>query len=87
MSTSTITIQSTASRRLGAQLDLDAVSFREKFNREPIGYSHNLSGLDLFKLDLLRSLAEKMDAHPKDCFMAEREDGGEPHSSPFRTFP
>jgi hypothetical protein len=42
--------------------------------REPFGFSHNLSELDLFEPDSLRALAEKYAAHPSDYFVA----GGAP---------
>ncbi|HEY6420686.1 MAG TPA: hypothetical protein VIX59_16960 [Candidatus Binataceae bacterium] len=42
---------------------------RQAFDREPIGFSHNLSGLDLFTLESLHALAEKM-ADSRDYFIA-----------------
>ena len=54
-----------------ARLDLDAERFRQSFDREPMGFSHNLSGLDLFKIDSLHALAEKMVDHPRDYFIVE----------------
>lgn len=40
-------------------LNLDPKVFKESLNREPFGFSHNLSELDLFDLDSLRSLAKR----------------------------
>jgi hypothetical protein len=71
MSTSTATAKNNGSGRLGPKLQLDTERFRDAFNREPIGFSHNLSELDLFKMDSLHRLAEKMDSHPKDYFIAQ----------------
>jgi hypothetical protein len=51
-------------------LDLDPKRLRQSFNREPMDFSHQLSGLDLLKLDSLHSLAEKMATSP-DYFVSE----------------
>jgi hypothetical protein len=40
-------------------MGLDPETFRQSFDREPFGFSHNLSGLDLFDFESLRSLAAK----------------------------
>lgn len=40
-------------------LNLDSKVFKERLNREPFGFSHNLSGLDLFDLESLRRLAAR----------------------------
>lgn len=40
------------------------------FNREPIGFNHNLSKLDMFKLDSLRALAERYVGHDSDYMVA-----------------
>ena len=42
-----------------AGLNLDADVFRRSFDREPFGFTHALSDLDLFEFDSLRALAEK----------------------------
>jgi hypothetical protein len=42
-----------------ASMDLDAEPFRQSFDREPFGFSHNMSGLDLFEFESLRTLAGK----------------------------
>jgi len=47
-------------------LDIDAERFRRLFDREPMEFSHNLSGLELFKIESLRALAKIMDEHPGD---------------------
>ena len=48
------------------RLDIDAERFRRLFNHEPVEFSHNLSGLDLFKIESLYALAEIMSEHPDD---------------------
>jgi hypothetical protein len=55
----------------GALLGIDPDKFRQSFDREPIGFSHSLSELDLFKLASLHALAEKMADHPKDYSVVE----------------
>jgi hypothetical protein len=40
------------------------------FNREPIGFNHNLSTLGMFELDSLRTLAEKYAGHDSDYMVA-----------------
>ncbi len=42
-----------------ASLSLDPEVFRESFDREPFGFTHGLSELELFAFDSLRTLAEK----------------------------
>src|ERR1700677_1804046 len=53
-----------------ARLNLDPEKFRQSFDRVPFGFSHNLSELELFKFESLRSLAEKFSAVPRDYFVA-----------------
>lgn len=55
-------------------LDLDAEKFRQAFDREPFGFTHNLSDLDIFSLDSLHELSKKYADRPKDCMVA----GGAP---------
>lgn len=55
-------------------LQLDAERFRTAFDREPVAFSHNLSDLDLFKIESLHSLAEKISTAPRDYMVA----GGAP---------
>jgi hypothetical protein len=50
-----------------AHLDLEPELFRQSFNREPFGFTHNLSELDLFEFDSLRALAEK---YQEDYYVA-----------------
>jgi hypothetical protein len=52
-----------------ALLELDAAKLRQSFDREPMEFSHNLNGLELFKLESLHTLAEKM-ADSRDYFIA-----------------
>jgi len=54
-----------------ADMAWDPATFSAKFDREPFGFEHNLSGLDLFKFDNLISLAEKYAAFDQDYFVAE----------------
>jgi hypothetical protein len=56
------------------QLTLDNAVLQQSFDREPFGFSHNLSGLDLFQVNSLECLAEKMSKSPRDYFIA----GGAP---------
>jgi hypothetical protein len=51
-------------------LQFDAVGFNDAFDREPLKFSHNLSGLALFSDVMLRKLANRYDAHPGDYFVA-----------------
>ena len=51
-----------------ASMDLDVETFRRSFDREPFGFSHNLSGLDLFEFESLRALAAK---YTGGAFVAE----------------
>lgn len=41
-----------------AGLELDPAKFRRSFDREPFGFRHSLSELDVFQWDSLRSVAE-----------------------------
>lgn len=48
--------------------------FRQFYDREPLPFTHNLSELDLFKLDSLHALSMKFVDHPEDYMVA----GGAP---------
>ncbi|MDB6125778.1 MAG: hypothetical protein JWQ71_4771 [Pedosphaera sp.] len=52
-----------------SHLNLDPQIFGESFDREPFGFTHNLSGLDLFQNDSLRALADKYHDHKKDYYV------------------
>src|SRR4051812_6776479 len=52
-----------------SHLNLDAKTFGGSFDREPFGFTHNLSGLDLFQNDSLRALAEKYRDHKRDYYV------------------
>lgn len=52
------------------RLNVDPKNLREFFDRQPFAFSHNLSGLDLFKRDSLRNLAAKFSGSPRDYFVA-----------------
>jgi hypothetical protein len=56
--------------KLNSQLFIDRPCFAQRFDREPFGFSHNLSSLDLFQFDSLVALAEKYTAHPRDYFVS-----------------
>jgi hypothetical protein len=56
--------------RIDGRLTFDHEAFRQCFDREPFGFSHNLSSLDLFKFDSLLSLGEKFSGFPRDYFIA-----------------
>jgi hypothetical protein len=58
----------TLDRPTGLQLDPD--SLRNLFDREPFGFDHSLSGLDLFKFEELYALAEKYIGHAEDYYVA-----------------
>ena len=53
-----------------ARLNVDRERFKQSFDREPFGFSHNLSELDLFKFDSLQALAAKFSVAPQDYFVA-----------------
>lgn len=53
-----------------AQLQLNPDVLRHSFNVDPFGFEHSLSGLDLFKFDELKSLAEKYIGHKDDYYVA-----------------
>jgi hypothetical protein len=53
-----------------ARLQLDPDSLRNLFDREPFGFDHSLSGLDLFKFEELYALAEKYIGHGEDYYVA-----------------
>jgi Cupin superfamily protein len=52
------------------RLELAPQVLDRSFNREPIGFDHNLSTLDIFKLESLRALAEKYAGHESDYMVA-----------------
>lgn len=54
-------------------LNLEPKLFKENYDREPFGLTHNLSGLDLFSDESLRGLAAKFDQQ-RDYYVA----GGAP---------
>jgi hypothetical protein len=58
----------------GAALQLDLTEFRRCFDREPFGFDHTLSGLDLFRRDRLEQLAAIYADHQPDYYVA----GGAP---------
>ena len=68
-----------------ACLNLDPATFRESLDREPFGFSHNLSELDLFNSDSLLGLAEKYADHPRDHYVAAGRPapGAEFYSVPY----
>ncbi len=68
-----------------ACLNLDPATFRESLDREPFGFSHNLSELDLFNSDSLLGLAEKYADHPRDHYVAagQPSPGAEFYSVPY----
>jgi hypothetical protein len=52
-----------------SHLNLDCKTFGESFDREPFGFTHNLSKLDLFQDDSLRALAAKYRDHKNDYYV------------------
>ena len=53
-----------------ARPHLDSDGFRRCYDREPLGFSHNLAQLDLFRFESLSRLAQRYDSHPDDYFVA-----------------
>ena len=53
-----------------AHLDIDQGELRQFFDREPMGFTHNLHELGMFKVDSLHRLAEKMSNQPRDVMVA-----------------
>jgi hypothetical protein len=70
-----------------AGLQLDPSSLRNLFDREPFGFDHSLSGLDLFKFEELYALAEKYIGHGADYYAAGSALGRTPSSFPCRAPP
>ena len=52
------------------RLELAPQVLDQSFNREPIGFDHNLSTLAMFELDSLRTLAEKYAGRDSDYMVA-----------------
>jgi hypothetical protein len=52
------------------RLELAPQDLDRSFNREPIGFDHNLSTLGIFELDSLRALAEKYIGHESSYMVA-----------------
>src|SRR5882724_186046 len=52
------------------RIELAPQILERSFNREPIGFNHNLSTLGMFELDSLRTLAEKYAGHDSDYMVA-----------------
>lgn len=53
-----------------ARLLIDADVISQDFDRKPFRFTHNLSGLEEFSNDSLRSLAREFDRHPRDFFVS-----------------
>jgi hypothetical protein len=49
---------------------VDAVRFRADFDRNPFGFTHRLSDLELFQPDSIRDLAAAYAPHPREYFVA-----------------
>jgi hypothetical protein len=52
-----------------SHLNLDPQTFKQSFDREPFGFTHNLSELDLFSPDSLRAVADLYHDHKKDYYV------------------
>src|SRR5438105_4585280 len=52
------------------RLKLEPQILDATFNREPVGFHHNLHALEIFQLDSLRTLAKKYTGHEGDCMVA-----------------
>jgi hypothetical protein len=51
-------------------LNIESSTFKSAFDREPFGYTHNLSSLDAFSFESLGRLAQTYSAHPRDYFVS-----------------
>jgi hypothetical protein len=58
------------SSKTDVHLNIDHDTFQQRFDREPFGFMHDLSSLDLFKFDSLLNLAERFSGSPRDYFIA-----------------
>lgn len=56
--------------RTNGYIALDCTALRQCFDREPFGFTHTLSGLDIFKFDSLLTLGDKFAGSPRDYFIA-----------------
>lgn len=52
------------------RLELAPEALEKSFNREPIGFEHNLDTLNMFGLDSLRTLAKRYDGNDLDYMVA-----------------
>ena len=52
------------------ELEIESDTFREYYNKEPFGFNHNLSELDIFEPSYLRGLSEKYLNYPLDYYVA-----------------
>jgi len=53
-----------------AHLHVQTDRFRELYDREPFGFTHDLAKLDLFDFDSLKHLANRYEVHRDDGFVA-----------------
>src|SRR5260370_31356657 len=58
------------STRTDARLGLDSGVLNRCFDHEPFGFTHELSGLGIFKRESLCTLAEKFSRPPRHYFIA-----------------
>jgi hypothetical protein len=65
-----ISVKPDSDPQANRHLSFDHEAFRQYFDREPFGFTHNLSTLDLFKFDALLNLGEKFSGSPRDYFIA-----------------
>jgi hypothetical protein len=63
-------LASTNEPAAGARFRMDSRTFRENFDRQPFGFSHDLSALEVFQYDELTKLAERYADHPRDYFVS-----------------
>lgn len=63
-------LASTSHLGAGARFRVDSRTFRENFDRQPFGFSHDLSALEMFQFDELTRLAERYADHLQDCFVS-----------------
>jgi hypothetical protein len=60
----------TINRSSIGEIELTPQTLDQSLNREPFGFSHNLSTLDIFDVGSLKRLAEKYHGHDQDYFLA-----------------
>jgi hypothetical protein len=66
----TIDMSTDDKRIITDHLHIDASVFGKAFDRDPFGYTHDLSSLEVFSFDSLCGLARSYAPHPRDYFVS-----------------